>query len=119
MPHRHMPHELLQHRNGRAGSDGLDFYRLSRFSKNPLRAKSTTLQTEIDMWQAGQREEALEAYSRLIRPGRLLDGVITDLEGYVRQQPDVSVQRVLGDAYMKVGRLQEALSLYRRALETL
>jgi tetratricopeptide (TPR) repeat protein len=71
------------------------------------------------LWQAGQREEALEAYSRLIRPGRLLDGVIADLEGYARQRPDVSVQRVLGDAYMKVGRLQEALSLYRRALETL
>jgi tetratricopeptide (TPR) repeat protein len=71
------------------------------------------------LWQAGQRDEALEAYSRLIRPGRLLDGVIADLEGYVRQRPDVSLQRVLGDAYMKVGRLQEALSLYRRALETL
>jgi hypothetical protein len=39
-----------------AGSDGLDFYRLSRFSKNPVRAKSVTLQHEIDMWQAGQRE---------------------------------------------------------------
>lgn len=39
-----------------AGSDGLDFYRLSRFSKDPIRVKSVTLQQEIELWKSGQRE---------------------------------------------------------------
>lgn len=34
-----------------AGSDGLDFYKLSRFDKDPLRAKGITLQEEIYEWQ--------------------------------------------------------------------
>lgn len=39
-----------------AGSDGLDFYQLSRFDKNPARLKNGGLQREIDLWGAGQRE---------------------------------------------------------------
>jgi hypothetical protein len=38
-----------------AGSDGLDFYGLSRFDKNPRRVK-VGLQMELDAWMAGQRE---------------------------------------------------------------
>jgi tetratricopeptide (TPR) repeat protein len=71
------------------------------------------------LWQADERQEALEAYTRLIRAGKLLENVIPDLESYLKQWPGVDVQRVLGDAYMKDGRLQEALDIYRRALETL
>lgn len=37
------------------GSDGMDFYNISRFDKNPARIKSG-LQDEIDSWKAGQRE---------------------------------------------------------------
>jgi hypothetical protein len=36
------------------GSDGLDFYALSNFSKNPKRIGQ--LQKEIDAWKVGQRE---------------------------------------------------------------
>jgi len=71
------------------------------------------------LWQAGEQQEALEAYTRVIRFGKSLENVISDLEVYLEQRPDVSIQRVLGDAYMKDGRLQEALDVYRRALETL
>jgi hypothetical protein len=71
------------------------------------------------LWQADERQEALEAYTRLIRAGKLLENVIPDLESYLKQWPGADVQRVLGDAYMKDGRLQEALDIYRRALETL
>lgn len=39
-----------------AGSDGLDFYNLSRFDKNPIRYKMGGLQEEIDTWMGGQRE---------------------------------------------------------------
>ena len=71
------------------------------------------------LWQASERQEALEAYSRVIRSGKLLESTISDLEKYMEEQPDASTQRVLGDAYMKGGQLQEALDTYRRALETL
>jgi len=39
------------------GSDGMDFYSLSSFDKNPDRVK-VDLQREIDQWKAGQREWA-------------------------------------------------------------
>ncbi len=71
------------------------------------------------LWQADEREEALEAYGRVIRTGKSLESVITALEEYVEQRPDANTQRVLGDAYMKDDRLQEALDMYRRALENL
>jgi len=71
------------------------------------------------LWQAGERDDALEAYTRVIRSGKMLDILIPDLERRLKQWPDVSVQRVLGDAYMKDGQLQKALDIYRRALETL
>jgi cytochrome c-type biogenesis protein CcmH/NrfG len=71
------------------------------------------------LWQTDERQESLETYTRVIRAGKLLDSVTADLEGYVRQWRDASTQRVLGDAYMKDGRLQKALNIYRRALETL
>jgi hypothetical protein len=71
------------------------------------------------LWQAGKRGEALEEYSRLIRAGKLLDVVIVELEQYLEKWPDVSTQRVLGDAYMKSNQLDKALELYRQALENL
>jgi len=37
-----------------AGSDGVDFYTLSKFDKNPLRAKN--IEDEVWEWQRGQRE---------------------------------------------------------------
>jgi hypothetical protein len=37
------------------GSDGVDFYNISKFDKNPLRMK-TGLQKEITDWQSGQRQ---------------------------------------------------------------
>lgn len=71
------------------------------------------------LWQVGRKGEALEAYGRVIRAGKFLDAVIAELEEYLEQWPEVTTQRVLGDAYMKGGKLDKALELYRGALETL
>jgi hypothetical protein len=86
--------------------------------KNP-RDHEARLTFARSLWQVGERDDALDAYSRVIRSGKLLDGVISELEEYVEQWPEPSTQRVLGDAYMKAGRLQDALDVYRDALETL
>jgi tetratricopeptide (TPR) repeat protein len=71
------------------------------------------------LWQAERRVEAIETYDHLIASGKLLDEVIPDLEDYVEQWPDVDMQRVLGDAYVKADRLSDALDIYRRALASL
>lgn len=39
-----------------AGSDGMDFYSISKFDHDPERLKEGKLQREIDKWAAGQRE---------------------------------------------------------------
>ena len=71
------------------------------------------------LWQDDERQEALGAYGHVIRSAELVGSVITDLEGYVAQWPDVGTQQMLGDAYMRDGRPQEALDIYRRALRAL
>lgn len=39
-----------------SGSDGMDFYAISRFDKDPRRLKAGGLQREIDLWKKGQKE---------------------------------------------------------------
>jgi tetratricopeptide (TPR) repeat protein len=90
-----------------------------RYLKEHSRDYEAWLALARALWQDGEREESREAYSRVIRAGKLLESVIDDLEGYVEWKAEAGTQRVLGDAYMKDGRLQQALNTYRRALETL
>jgi len=92
--------------------------RRSYLKKHP-RDYQAWLKLAQTLQQANQWNEALEAYSHLIRAGQLLEEVILDLEKHVKQRADVSTWRILGDAYMKGGRLQEALEVYRKALEAL
>lgn len=39
-----------------SGSDGLDFYKLSKYSKDPSRSKGATLQEEIYQWQRMEQQ---------------------------------------------------------------
>jgi tetratricopeptide (TPR) repeat protein len=71
------------------------------------------------LWTAGKTEEAHAEYERLLR-SPLRTEVIHDLESVTAQDvPDEATLRLLGDAYMKDNRLQEALEVYRRALSSL
>jgi cytochrome c-type biogenesis protein CcmH/NrfG len=50
----------------------------------------------------------------------LRDDVVADLEKITVDEPvEESMLRLLGDAYMRENRLQEALEAYRRALANL
>ena len=72
------------------------------------------------LWQVGLYADSLEAYSRVLKAGRLLDEVLADMEAHVAERPnDPAVRRVLGDAYMRADRLTDALAAYREALELL
>ncbi len=70
--------------------------------------------------EAGEREAALKQYEKLILSGELLDAVIEDLEATTLEAPDdPKTYHLLGDAYMKDNRLQQALEAYKEAMSRL
>ena len=70
--------------------------------------------------EGGEVEGALEHYRRLVNSAALLDEVIADLVGVATERPDDhAILTLLGDAYVKDGRLQEALEAYRKAMTEL
>ena len=65
----------------------------------------------------GSFEDADEHYAALIQADQYLDSVVEDLEAVVSdQEAGHQTWTVLGDAYMKQGRLSDAMEAYRRAL---
>ena len=66
--------------------------------------------------QKGDIERALEQYRQLIRRGVLLDPVVEDLEEMIGGDYDPSLlrrlHRLLGDAYTKQDRIEEAMEAY-------
>ncbi len=72
------------------------------------------------LWKAGEYEEALTHYSRLIRAEKMMEQVFADLTAYVEARPtDARLLRTLGDAYMKSGDLNQAMALYKQAMDLL
>jgi cytochrome c-type biogenesis protein CcmH/NrfG len=68
----------------------------------------------------GEVEEALNQYKSLIRRRRFLDDVITDLQDAIYRFPvDTTILEMLGDAYGKANRLQDALDTYTKAEDLL
>jgi tetratricopeptide (TPR) repeat protein len=67
----------------------------------------------------GNYEEALNAYDILVSSGQKLSESVADLQDIVagKRVRDPRTYRVLGDALMAQGRLQEALIAYRGALD--
>ena len=70
--------------------------------------------------KSGSWPQALSIYTTLVNSSELLDGVINDLEDGIRNHPEDSAgYQMIGDAYMKDGRLPSALQAYRTALAKL
>lgn len=69
---------------------------------------------------ANKLNEAMQAYSKLIKKNRLLDEVIHDLREAIYRFPvDIIVWQTLGDASMRSNHLQDALDAYTKAEELL
>ena len=67
-----------------------------------------------------QTVPGLDQYETLINASQQLQDVVNDLRGLVGEQAELPrVSRLLGDAFMRQGRLQEALDAYRNALNKL
>lgn len=78
------------------------------------------LATAQSSLETNKLKEAMQAYAKLIKKGRLLDEVVHDLREAIYRYPvDIIVWQTLGDAYMRANRLQEALDAYSKAEELL
>lgn len=72
------------------------------------------------LWEAGEVQESMEHYGRLIKSSAKTEDVVADLEAYADSDLVQSgVMRTLGDAYMKFGDLDKALDIYNRAMDML
>lgn len=77
------------------------------------------LQAARAQLEEGERQEALSIYEGLVNAGQHLDETIEDLSKVAESQVVVNprLYRVMGDAMMGQGRMQEALEMYRKALD--
>jgi cytochrome c-type biogenesis protein CcmH/NrfG len=80
----------------------------------------TRLKLARELEKQGSVNASLEHYETLIESSASLDVVSTDLATVISRVPaHPKVRRLLGDTYMRQGRLQEALDTYRGALDQL
>ena len=94
--------------------------------KKIVRRMNTTMLRDITLMSAqsamreGNISAALEHYGKMVKKKRLLDETIYDLRESLDDYPiDVSIWQMLGDAYMRAGRLQEAIDAYTKASKLL
>ncbi|MCS6836948.1 MAG: tetratricopeptide repeat protein [Anaerolineae bacterium] len=90
----------------------------------PQRARIDVAAT-LERARANLRQDtaaSLQDYEAIVRANEALDVVVADLSKLTEdkdQKKNPAVYRVLGDALMRRGNLQEALATYRRALNLL
>lgn len=73
-----------------------------------------------DALSSGDIDEAVSGYKKLIKKGVDVDKIIENINIALRRYPlDVNIWQVLGDAYMKQNRLQDALDAFIKAEELL
>ena len=97
---------------------------LTKASKAPKPAYKPEISSTIESAQSemgrGNIGAAIDVYAKLIRKGRSLEEIIRDLRDALYRYPvEVPLWQVLGDAYMRANRLQEALDAYTKAEELL
>ncbi|MCB9438100.1 MAG: hypothetical protein H6673_14070 [Anaerolineales bacterium] len=91
----------------------------ARLEQNPD-DHDTRLRLARELGTHGSTGDSLKQYEALVENSAMLDTVSTDLVALASNLPDhPKVRRLLGDVYMRQGRLQEALDTYRGALNQL
>ncbi|GIK66452.1 MAG: hypothetical protein BroJett018_42460 [Chloroflexota bacterium] len=80
----------------------------------------TRLNLARELEKVGNLSASLDHYETLVESSAALEVVADDLSRLATRQPqNPKVRRLLGDTYMRQGRLQEALDTYRGALNQL
>ena len=96
------------------GNIGED-HQTNQQAANPRRNSAISAARERN--EAGDLAGALDAYTALINEQAELPTIIEDLTQTAAANPRPDVVRLLGDAFMRDGQLQNALDTYRRALD--
>jgi hypothetical protein len=97
---------------------GDDIESLRAYVKENARDYGARLNLARMLLQSRRYDEAMGEYGRLVRYRKWADEVMSDMEGLLQDRPsDLTARRVLGDAYMRIGLLEEALKVYQDALE--
>ena len=93
---------------------------LSKIPARDIEKEAGTLERAQSFIESGDIKKAIETYARLIKKGQLLEGVIHDLRETTYRYPvEIGIWQLLGDAYMRANRLQDALDAYTKAEELL
>ncbi|MBE2185016.1 MAG: hypothetical protein IAE89_16420 [Anaerolineae bacterium] len=88
-------------------------------TQRPLDA-AATLENARTLQRTGDLEGSLYQYESLIMSSADLDSVVDDLADLVRiHRENPVLHRLLGDGYVRQGHLQQALDIYREALNYL
>ncbi|MGV2435790.1 MAG UNVERIFIED_CONTAM: hypothetical protein LVT10_13710 [Anaerolineae bacterium] len=78
------------------------------------------LQQAQQYQEQGEVASALLTYETVIRSNQALDEVVNAVQAIIASnESNITALRVLGDALMRQGKLQDALDTYRRALNLL
>jgi hypothetical protein len=86
----------------------------------PAMPPAADLESAREAMRTGNIDAGLTAYDALLRAGRELDAVVQDMMTVAQvHKGNPVVYRVLGDGYMRQGKLQLALNTYRQALDQL
>ena len=79
-----------------------------------------TLENARNMMASGEIDEALSIYENMIEEKEKIEEVIDELSEATYEHPmNVSIIKTLGDAYMSIDKLQEALDAYSKAEDLL
>ncbi len=93
---------------------------LSKIPNSDIEKEAGNLEKAQSFVESGDIKKAIEVYGHLIKKGQLLEGVVHDLrETTMRYPAEIGIWQLLGDAYMRVNRLQDALDAYTKAEELL
>lgn len=87
----------------------------------PSQEKIDSLLATVNSLLGNRRfNEAIIEYNKLIKRGKYLDEIIHDIHNATTRYPEeIHLWQVLGDAFMKANRLQDALDAYSKAEELL
>ena len=93
---------------------------LSKIPTKDIEKEAGNLEEAQSFIESGEIKKAIDVYSKLIKKGKLLEGVIHDLRETTNRYPaEIGIWQLLGDAFMRANQLQDALDAYTKAEELL
>jgi len=93
---------------------------ISEIPSTDIENEASNLEKAQSFIDSGELKQAIEVYGKLIKKGQSLEGVIHDLQETTNRYPaEIGIWQLLGDAFMRANRLQDALDAYTKAEEML